>query len=102
MAPSRYAGCDVPGRGKSSWPRAAIEFWCELASTYTYLAASRIEALVRARGVTVKWSPFLLGPIFAAAGWPTFTVGDEMLWGNDRLEQALDLAAREGSGESPR
>ena len=50
---------------------AAIEFWCELASTYSYLAASRIESLGRARGVTVTWSPFLLGPIFAAAGWQT-------------------------------
>ena len=50
---------------------AAIELWCELASTYTYLAASRIEALASARGVSVTWSPFLLGPIFAASGWQT-------------------------------
>jgi 2-hydroxychromene-2-carboxylate isomerase len=35
-------------------------------------------------------------------GAPTFMVGEEMFWGNDRLEQALDLAAREGSGESTR
>jgi 2-hydroxychromene-2-carboxylate isomerase len=50
---------------------AGVEFWCELASTYTYLAASRIESLGCARGVTVTWSPFLLGPIFAASGWQT-------------------------------
>jgi 2-hydroxychromene-2-carboxylate isomerase len=27
-------------------------------------------------------------------GAPTFMVGDEMFWGNDRLEQALDWATR--------
>jgi 2-hydroxychromene-2-carboxylate isomerase len=46
-----------------------IDFWCELASPYTYLAAMRIDRLARAAGVDVRWQPFLLGPIFAAAGW---------------------------------
>ena len=27
-------------------------------------------------------------------GAPTFFVGDEMFWGNDRLDDALTLAAR--------
>lgn len=27
------------------------------------------------------------------SGAPTFFVSDEMFWGNDRLEDALDLAA---------
>src|SRR5271169_146665 len=31
--------------------------------------AMRIEALAVARGVTVGWRPFLLGPIFADFGW---------------------------------
>lgn len=48
-----------------------IDFWCELASPYTYLAAMRIDRLARAAGVDVRWQPFLLGPIFAAAGWST-------------------------------
>ncbi len=48
-----------------------IDFWCELASPYTYLAAMRIERLAREAGVDVRWQPFLLGPIFAAAGWST-------------------------------
>jgi 2-hydroxychromene-2-carboxylate isomerase len=48
-----------------------LDFWCELASPYTYLAAMRIEGLARAVGVDVRWQPFLLGPIFAAAGWST-------------------------------
>ncbi len=50
---------------------AELEFWCELASSYTYLAAMRIDALAETRGVRVRWSPFLLGPIFAARGMDT-------------------------------
>jgi 2-hydroxychromene-2-carboxylate isomerase len=50
---------------------AKIQFWYEFASTYSYLAAMRIETLAAARGVTVEWRPFLLGPIFRAQGWET-------------------------------
>lgn len=50
---------------------ARLDFWCELASPYTYLAAMRIDDLARSAGVDVRWQPFLLGPIFAAAGWST-------------------------------
>jgi 2-hydroxychromene-2-carboxylate isomerase len=45
------------------------EFWYEFASTYSYPAAMRIEALAAERGVSLVWRPFLLGPIFAEAGW---------------------------------
>jgi 2-hydroxychromene-2-carboxylate isomerase len=45
-----------------------LEFWYEFASTYSYPAAMRIEALAAEAGVEVVWRPFLLGPIFAAAG----------------------------------
>ncbi|WP_375466276.1 2-hydroxychromene-2-carboxylate isomerase [uncultured Methylobacterium sp.] len=48
-----------------------LEFWYEFASTYSYLAAARIAGLAAAAGVTVRWRPFLLGPIFAAQGWTT-------------------------------
>src|ERR1044071_5251450 len=48
-----------------------LDFWCELASPYTYLAAMRIEPLAAAAGVAVRWQPFALGPIFAAVGWST-------------------------------
>jgi len=51
--------------------KPTLEFWYEFASTYSYLAASRIEQLAAERGVTVQWRPFLLGPIFAAQGWTT-------------------------------
>ena len=48
-----------------------LDFWLDYASTYSYLAAERIGALARAAGVTVRWRPFLLGPIFQAQGWNT-------------------------------
>src|SRR5687767_3324895 len=46
-----------------------VEFWFEFASTYSYPAAMRIEALATSRGVQVAWRPFLLGPIFNQQGW---------------------------------
>ena len=48
---------------------ASAEFWYEFASTYSYPAALRIGSLAEERGVSVRWRPFLLGPIFAAQGW---------------------------------
>lgn len=48
---------------------AAIEFWYEFASTYSYPTAMRIERLAGAEGVGVRWRPFLLGPIFKELGW---------------------------------
>jgi 2-hydroxychromene-2-carboxylate isomerase len=50
---------------------ACLDFFYEFASTYSYPAAMRIEAVAAAAGVTVRWRPFLLGPIFAEAGWTT-------------------------------
>lgn len=49
--------------------RPTLEFWYEFASTYSYLAAMRIERLAEEAGVEIRWRPFLLGPIFAAQGW---------------------------------
>jgi len=49
----------------------AIDFFLEFASTYSYPAAMRIEAVAAAADVTVRWRPFLLGPIFGAQGWNT-------------------------------
>ncbi|MEM9780887.1 MAG: 2-hydroxychromene-2-carboxylate isomerase [Pseudomonadota bacterium] len=46
-------------------------FWFELASTYSYLSAARVDDLAAQRGIEVAWRPFLLGPIFAAQGWST-------------------------------
>ncbi len=49
---------------------ARIDFWHELASSYSYPAAMRIEEAAAQAGVEVRWRPFLLGPIFKAQGWP--------------------------------
>ena len=46
-----------------------LEFWFEFASSYSYLSVMRVEPLARAAGVTVKWRPFLLGPVFLSLGW---------------------------------
>jgi 2-hydroxychromene-2-carboxylate isomerase len=46
-----------------------LEVWFDFASPYSYLAVTRLPAL--ARGVTITWRPFLLGPIFSERGWTT-------------------------------
>ena len=46
-----------------------LDFFYEFASTYSYVTAMRIAPLAQAAGVTVRWRPFLLGPIFKAQGW---------------------------------
>jgi 2-hydroxychromene-2-carboxylate isomerase len=52
-------------------PAAVLDFWFDFASTYSYPAAMRIGALAADAGVTVRFRPFLLGPIFKAQGWTT-------------------------------
>ncbi|QEL23605.1 2-hydroxychromene-2-carboxylate isomerase [Bosea sp. F3-2] len=49
--------------------RPVLDFWYEFASPYSCLSALRIEKLAEEAGVTLRWRPFLLGPIFAAQGW---------------------------------
>ena len=48
-----------------------LEFWYEFSSTYSYIAAMRIEQLAEAAKVKIDWKPFLLGPIFQSQGWNT-------------------------------
>jgi len=48
-----------------------LDFWFEFGSTYSYLTAMRIGDEAGARGVNVRWRPFLLGPVFGAQGWDT-------------------------------
>jgi 2-hydroxychromene-2-carboxylate isomerase len=52
-------------------PSAALEFWFDFGSNYSYLSVMRIEQRARDAGVTVLWRPFVLGPIFKAMGWDT-------------------------------
>src|SRR2546423_1923239 len=48
-----------------------LDFFYEFASTYSYIAALRLAPLAKAAGVTLRWRPFLLGPIFKEQGWDT-------------------------------
>jgi 2-hydroxychromene-2-carboxylate isomerase len=80
--------------------RASLDFWYEFASTYSYLAVMRIEALAREKGVGVAWRPFLLGPIFKAQGWETspfnlFPAKGAYMWRDlERLSAAEGLPFR--------
>jgi 2-hydroxychromene-2-carboxylate isomerase len=49
----------------------SLDFWFDFASTYSYPAMMRVAPLAAAAGVTVRYRPFLLGPIFKAQGWDT-------------------------------
>ena len=66
--PSEHRG-PGPGDLPMSIERPVLEFWFDLASNYSYLTLMRIDALAERSGVTVRWEPFLLGPIFEAFGW---------------------------------
>lgn len=46
-----------------------LEFWFEFGSTYSYPSAMRIEDMTAKNGVSLKWKPFMLGPIFKSQGW---------------------------------
>lgn len=80
--------------------RPKLDFWYEFASTYSYLAAMRIEAAARERNVDIAWRPFLLGPIFKAQGWSTspfnlFPVKGAYMWRDlERLCDAQGLKFR--------
>lgn len=78
-------------------PQPVLDFWFEFASTYSYPAAMRIDAEAQARGVTVRWRPFLLGPLFKANGWTTspfniYPAKGRYMWRDlQRICGALDL-----------
>jgi 2-hydroxychromene-2-carboxylate isomerase len=78
-------------------PQPTLDFWFEFASTYSYPAAMRIGAEAKARGVAVRWRPFLLGPLFKANGWTTspfniYPAKGRYMWRDlQRICAALDL-----------
>ncbi|MGV3635654.1 MAG: 2-hydroxychromene-2-carboxylate isomerase [Pseudorhodoplanes sp.] len=48
-----------------------VDFWFDFASTYSYPACMRADAAAGKIGVSLRFRPFLLGPIFKAQGWDT-------------------------------
>jgi len=82
----------------------ALELWFDHASTYSYVAAERIEPLAAAAGVTVRWRPFLLGPIFTEqlgiqdSPFNAFPVRGRHMWRDlERLCEKHGLAWRRPS-----
>jgi len=77
-----------------------LDFWFDFASTYSYLAASRIGPLTTEAGVEVRFRPFLLGPIFKAQGWDTspfnlYSAKGRNMWRDlERLAEDLKLPFR--------
>lgn len=45
-----------------------IEFFFDIGSSYSYLAATQMESVAARTGVPVRWRPFLLGGVFKATG----------------------------------
>jgi 2-hydroxychromene-2-carboxylate isomerase len=80
---------------------AEIEFWYEFASTYSYPAAMRVEKVAAPKGVTVRWRPFLLGPIFGAQGWTDspfnlYPAKGKNMWRDlERICEAEDLPLKQ-------
>jgi 2-hydroxychromene-2-carboxylate isomerase len=77
-----------------------LDFWFDFASTYSYPAAMRIAPLAATAGVTVRFRPFLLGPIFRAQGWDSspfnlYPAKGHYMWRDlERLCGELGLAFR--------
>lgn len=69
-----------------------LEFWFDFASTYSYLTAMRIDELAIRAGQTVKWRPFLLGPIFKKQGWDTSPFNIYAVKGNYMLRDIQRIA----------
>jgi 2-hydroxychromene-2-carboxylate isomerase len=84
------------GQAKSSGMPARLTFWYEFASTYSYIAACRIERLAAAAGVDIVWQPFLLGPIFATQGWDDSPFNLYPAKGRYMWRDLERLAARDG------
>ena len=82
---------------------AALEFWFEFASTYSYPAAARIQTMADQAEITVLWRPFLLGPIFQQQGWRDspfnlYPVQGRYMWRDlERICAALEIPLRRPS-----
>ena len=75
---------------------SVLEFWYEFASTYSYPAAMRVEKLAGAAGLTVRWRPFLLAPIFGSQGWTDSPFNIYPVKGRYMWRDLERICAREG------
>ena len=76
---------------------SAVQFWFEFGSTYSYVAAMRIDREAASAGVPVEWKPFLLGPLFKRQGmndspFNLFQAKGRYMWRDiERLCRKYDL-----------
>jgi 2-hydroxychromene-2-carboxylate isomerase len=75
---------------------AELSFWYDFASTYSYVSAMRIGRLAEAPPVSIRWRPFLLGPIFKAQGWSDSPFNIYPAKGRYMWRDLERLCAREG------
>lgn len=71
--------------------KAPIDFWFDFSSPYAYIAANQIDDLADDHGRTVRWRPFLLGPVMKQTG--NVPLLDQPLKGN-YLREDLPRFAR--------
>lgn len=62
---------------------AAARFYVDVGSPYAYLAAERVESVLG----EVVWEPVLLGAIFAARGWGSWSLTDARAAGIAEVER---------------
>ena len=67
-----------------------VEFFFDVGSPASYLAWTQLPKLCTDAGAELKLRPMLLGGVFGA---PTMFVGDEMFFGQDRLEWVREALA---------
>lgn len=67
-----------------------LEFYFDIASPYTYLAATQIDTVGERLGVEIVWRPFLLGAVFQATeNRPPALVPHKGVW---MLQDLIDWA----------
>jgi 2-hydroxychromene-2-carboxylate isomerase len=75
-----------------------VSFFFDFSSPFAYLASTKIEAVARRAGASVRWKPFLLGALFKGIGQvdvPLFTMPEpkRVLFGLDMTRWAEHHAA---------
>ncbi len=81
-----------------------MQFWFDFASTYSYVAALRVEEACARAGVSLEYKPFLLGPIFHEqlgikdSPFNVFPVRGQYMWRDlERLCEKYELPFRRPS-----
>ena len=65
-----------------------VEFWFDVGSPYSYLAAKALPTVAQAAGATIDWRPMLLGGVFKATGNQSpMTVPAKARWTSHDLER---------------